>query len=105
MGQLELLDQPVQGIGLFQRVEVLALDVLDQRHGDGGAVRPRRGPRRGSPGQAGQLRRAPAALAGDDLVACLCRADRPHHDGLHHTLGLDGVGQILQRLLMHVMRG
>ena len=35
----ELGDQPLQRARLFQRVEVLALDVLDQRHGDGGVVR------------------------------------------------------------------
>ncbi len=39
LGQLELLLQALQGSGFLDRVEVLALDVLDQRHGDGRFVR------------------------------------------------------------------
>src|SRR5690554_473570 len=37
-----------------------------------------------------------APLPGDDLVAVL--AAGTHHDGLHHPLGADRVGQLLQRL-------
>jgi hypothetical protein len=38
VGQPELVDQPLQALRFFQRVEVLALDVLDQRHHGGGFV-------------------------------------------------------------------
>jgi hypothetical protein len=50
--------------------------------------------------QLGQLRRAPAAFAGDDLVTLA--ADRTHHDGLDHALGAQRVGQLLQAGLIHV---
>ncbi len=36
--EAELADQALQALGLFQRVQVFALDVLDQRHGGGGLV-------------------------------------------------------------------
>ena len=50
--------------------------------------------------QAGQLGGAPTAFAGDDLVPAV--GDGAHDDGLHDTLGLDAVGQILQRLRLDV---
>jgi hypothetical protein len=34
----KLLDQALQALGFFQRVEVFALDVFDQRHGGGGSL-------------------------------------------------------------------
>jgi hypothetical protein len=36
--ELEFVDQPLQALRLLQRVEVFALDVLDQRHHRGGFV-------------------------------------------------------------------
>ena len=39
MGKAELLDQARKGTRLFQRIQVLALDVFDERHGEGGLVR------------------------------------------------------------------
>ncbi len=60
----------------------------------------------GMSGEARELRGAPATLARDDLVTLRLarrrRADRPHDDGLHDALRLDGVRQLLQRLLPHV---
>ena len=54
----------------------------------------------------GELRGAPAALAGDDLVALRLagawRAERAHDDRLHDALRLDGVRQLLERFLPHV---
>jgi hypothetical protein len=38
VGQVEFGDQALQCLRFFQRVEVFALDVLDQRHRDHGAV-------------------------------------------------------------------
>jgi hypothetical protein len=66
--ELELVDQALQALRLFERVEVLALDVLDQRHHRGGFVGHLLDEHRHlvQPGQPGG---AEAALAGDDLVA------------------------------------
>ena len=68
VGQTELLDQPAQGARLLQRIQVLALNVLDERHRDrrliGHIADDRRYFR-----DSRHLRRAPAALAGDDFVA------------------------------------
>ena len=99
LGQLEFLLQTLQGDGLFDRVEVFALDVLDQRHGDGGFIRYITH-HRGDGFLAGLLARAPAAFTGDDLKAAA--TDRAHDDRLHDALGLDRVGQFLQRLGVHV---
>ena len=77
VGEVEFVDQALQRDGFLQRIEVFALDVLDQRHRDHGAVVDFAHHHRDL-GQAGQLRRAPAAFAGDDLVALAarCRARR-----------------------------
>lgn len=99
LGQLELLLQALQGQGFFQRVEVLALDVLDQRHGDGGFVG--HFADHGRDGvQPGLLGGAPAPLTGDDLVAVV--ADRADHDRLHDAVQTDRVRQFLERLGVHV---
>ncbi len=47
-----------------------------------------------------QLRRAPAALAGDELVAPV--ADTAYDDRLDDPLRADRVGQLLQGLGMHI---
>jgi hypothetical protein len=44
VGQVEFVDQALQRLRFFQRVEVFALDVLDQRHRDHGAVVDARAP-------------------------------------------------------------
>src|SRR3546814_6403514 len=59
VGEVELVDEPLQRLRFFQRVEVLALDVLDQRHRDHGAVVGKADHGRDL-GQAGQARGAPA---------------------------------------------
>ena len=68
MREPEFLDEPRQRARLFQRIQVLALDVFDERHGEGGLVRHVADDHRYL-GEAGHLGRAPAALAGNDLVA------------------------------------
>src|SRR5205807_4187668 len=56
--------------------------------------------------ESGHLSGAPAPLAGDDLVASRLApvrgAEDAHHDGLHHALRLDGVGELGERLVPHV---
>ena len=66
--QVELVDEPAIGVRLFDRIEILALDVLDQRHREQPVVGDVADDDRDLE-QAGALRGAPAALAGDDLVA------------------------------------
>src|SRR4030081_626561 len=44
--------------------------------------------------QPGDLRGAPAALAGDDLIAVLHALDRPHHDRLDHAVLFDRVSEL-----------
>ena len=39
MRELEFVDESIERARLFQRVEILALDVLDERHRDGRFVR------------------------------------------------------------------
>ena len=48
--------------------------------------------------EAGLLRRAPAALAGDELVAV--RPDRSDEDRLQDAVLADGGGQLVERLLV-----
>jgi hypothetical protein len=49
--------------------------------------------------QAGLLRGAPTALAGDDLVTI--GADATHHHRLHHTVGADRGRQFRQSIRVH----
>src|SRR3954447_26631200 len=77
---------------LFHRVEVFALHVFD----DGDLERVRiAGVDRDDRYfvQAGDLRRAPAAFAGDDFVTILYAAHRPYHDRLDHAMLLDRIGE------------
>ena len=101
MSDAELADQAFERARLFERIQVLALDVLDERHGDGGFVGhfADDGRNRGKPGD---LRGAPAAFAGDDFVA-LRRArrgavDGAHDDGLDDALRPDGCRPALRAI-------
>ena len=98
VGQRKFVDQSRQRLRFFQRIEVFALDVLDQRHRDDGAVVDLAHDH-GHIGQAGELRGAPAAFAGDDLV--FVPAGFAHDDGLDHALRLDRLGQFGQPLRIH----
>ena len=68
MRQAELLDQAQQRTGFFQGIEVFALDVLDERHGDRVLIGDIANDG-GNLGKPRHLRRAPAPLAGDDFIA------------------------------------
>jgi hypothetical protein len=102
VGHAELVDEALDAAGFFERVEVFALDVLDQRHGQRGLVRDL-AHQAGHAAQAGQLGGAPAAFAGDDLVALGVEegADRAHQDGLHDALRLDRGGQLFKGARVH----
>ncbi len=99
VGHAEVIDQAAQGGGFLQRVEVFALDVLDQRHGHGDFVRHVPDDRRYAL-DARDLGGAPAAFAGDQLEFALAVLQRPHDHRLHHALGADRVGQFGQFLLV-----
>jgi hypothetical protein len=99
VGHAEFVDEALDAHRLLERVEVLALDVLDERHGERGLVGNLAHQHRHFV-QAGELRSAPAPFAGDDLVAAA--VDRAHQDRLHDALRLDRGGQLVQRLLVHV---
>jgi hypothetical protein len=98
VGEGKLGDQPLHALRLFQGVEVLALDVLDERHGQrrliGNVLDDHR--HRGEPGH---LRRTKTPLSGDDLE--LLRGQRAHQDRLDDALLADGLGQLGQRLGVH----
>jgi hypothetical protein len=96
---LEFVGEALQRNRFFHGVEVFTLDVFDQRHGDRGLVLDFADDG-GNRVDAGELRRTPAAFTGDDFVFVV--ADGANDDGLHHALGLDGVGQFLQRGGVHV---
>src|SRR3990170_26961 len=77
----ELREQVLVRLGLLHRVQVVAQQVLDERELE--ALRVRGLPHeRGDPVEPGQARRAPAALAGDELVA---RAQSAHDHRLDHA--------------------
>jgi hypothetical protein len=87
--QAEFLDQPQQRPRLFQGVEVLALNILDEGHGHGGFVGHVANDR-GNVCKPRHLGRAPAPLAGDDFIALrfagIAAPDGAHQDGLHEAL-------------------
>jgi len=66
LGQLEFRLQPLQGHRFFDRIEVFALDVLDQRDGNRGFIRDIAHHRRNG-FLASLLAGAPAALTGSDF--------------------------------------
>ena len=103
VGEPEFVDQARQRLRLLQWVEVFALDVLDQRHGD---HRPIVGLAHNDWyfRQAGDLRGAPATLTRDDLVTGRTgfgRRGSTHHDRLDQTLRADRVGKLGQALGIH----
>src|SRR4051794_2338172 len=88
----EIVDQAVIRLGLFDRVEILALDILDERdleslgiaefaYDDGHFVEPC------------TLRCSPASLASHDLIAL---AMRPHDDRLDQPTRSDRFGEFLE---------
>ena len=68
VGEPELVDEPAEALGRFDRVEVLALQVLDQRDLELRAVVELADDRR-DPLEAGRDGRSQAPLPGDELVA------------------------------------
>lgn len=84
--------QPVERVGDFDRVEVLALDILDERdlheaviseflHDDRNFL------------ESGNAGGAEAALSGDELIAIACAAD---DERLDDAVFADGLGELLE---------
>jgi hypothetical protein len=105
MGQAKFFDQAREGARLFQRIQVLALYVLNQRHRNGRVVRHIADDRRDIR-EAGLLRGAPAPLAGDNFVALrLAKVrlpDGPHDDRLNHALRLNRLRKLRQTFRAHI---
>ena len=82
----ELDQQLLVGRSLLQRIELDAVDVLQQRVAQEDVVA---GPPddRGDPAQPGALRRAPAPLAHDELVAPVARSRGPRRAAAARTHG------------------
>ncbi len=93
--QLKFVGEPPVGERFFDRIQVLALDVFDQRHLEQRSLLARRDVANDDRDaqQAGELRGAPAALAGDDLKAI---ADLADDDRLDDAVRLDRLRQLLQ---------
>ncbi len=96
---MELARKPLEGARLLHRVQVGALQIFD----DGDLHRLLVGDLAQNGGNrrlAGNLRGAPAALAGDELEAAA--RQRTNQDRLHHSVGGDGGSQLGQLLFVHL---
>ena len=100
VGEAEVLDELLVGGGLLERVEVVAVEVLDQRLLERGGVVGLADERRDGL-EADPPGRPPAALARDQLV--LVVADRAHQHRLEHADLADRVGERAERLLVEVV--
>src|ERR1700722_10290387 len=97
----ELLHQPAVAFCLFERGQVLALDILNERNLEGLTVVELANDDRDLV-KLGELRRAPAALAGDDLVGAGVVRMATHQDRLQYAFVADRLGESLQRGLVEV---
>jgi hypothetical protein len=100
VGQLEVFDELLIGSGLVERVQILSLQVFDERLLEAGDIIDRaddRGDRReaGSPG------RSVATFASDDLV--LAGRELPDEYRLENTDRLDRVDQSSKGLLVELL--
>ena len=102
VGVVELVDETLDGAGLLQRVQVLALDVLDQGQGQGVLVTDFLDDDRYRL-QLGERRGAETPFAGDDLVAPV--VDGTDHQGLQQAMLMDRVRQLLQGGFVHAGAG
>ena len=93
LGEPELVDQLAVGERLVDRVEVRALDVLDERDLELVAVR-ELADERGDALEAREAGGAHAALAGDELVAVEGLGDE---DRLEHAVLADARRELLER--------
>src|SRR5262249_49190910 len=79
---------------LFEGIQILALDIFDQRERERSLIGHRANQGRNL-FEARALGRAPAAFTGDDLE--VSSVDRAHQDWLHDALRLDRFGELRER--------
>ena len=122
MSEPKLTHQALQTLGFFQGVQVLALNVFDQRHGGGRlvghvahqhghALQPRQAGGTETPLPGNDLvhrarttrggRQPLLGLQGSQAALALGVVQAPHQNGLHDALGLDAFGQLVQRAFVH----
>src|SRR5690606_29507682 len=94
---VKLLDEIFVARRLFQRIEIGTLHVLDDRDLERFLVADLE-QRDRNVMHARALRRAPAPLAGDDLVLVFLAADRTDEDRLENALLADRRGKIVELL-------
>src|SRR3954447_10658686 len=90
------IDELLVGVRLLDRVQILALDVLDQRELGGARIVNVADNRRNGM-EPRPLRRPPAPLASNDLIALAVRAEQ---NWLKHAALGDGIGELAERLLV-----
>jgi hypothetical protein len=94
VAEVELVREAVEGMGDLDGVEILALYVLDKRDFEqvliGDVLDHGR-----DVGQAGEFRGAPAAFAGDKLIAV---TEGPDDERLDDAVGQDGIGEFLEAI-------
>jgi hypothetical protein len=93
----ELLDQALKRRGFFKRIEILPMQIFDQRHLDGLLVVERLDDRWNFL-QSNSLCRSPPSLSGDQLIDPV--GDRAHDHRLDHAQMLDGRFELFQRALV-----
>src|SRR5260370_238611 len=87
--QMKFIRQTFVGPRLFDRIEVLALNIFDQRYLECRLVANLTDDR-GNAAQAGSLRRAPSTFAGEKLIS---RSDAPQYQRLDDSTPLDGLSE------------
>ena len=102
MREAEFVDQALQALRFFQRIQIFALHVLDQRHGCRGMVIHIAHQHRHF-AQTCQMGCAKAPLARNDFVLArvVAAGEFAHQNGLHDALRLDAFCQLVQRTLIH----
>src|SRR6185369_16017859 len=93
LSQAKVAAEPCISLGLFQAVEILALQVFDDGHLGGMLIRDAADNGRNC-GLASNARCTATALAKDQDVTAI--SPRAHDDGLDHTSGFDRRGQLGQ---------
>jgi len=101
LAEVELVDQLLVALGFLDGVEVLPLEILDQREFERGGV-VGFADEDGDLGEAGELGGAPAAFAGNQLERI---AATPDDEGLDDALFPDRVSQLLEGVPGKVLAG
>ena len=98
---MELIGEAPVGERFVDRVQILALDVFDQRHFEQRLLRAWRDVAHHDrhAQQPGDFRGTPAAFAGDDLESI---ADLAHDDRLDDAVGADRLREFLQPRIVDV---